>query len=103
MKKRIGTIHAPEKPVEIPLDSQWLFGQGAGAWFSIKKTAQNNSYTIKRFAANGDLDCDRVFELAANSSSFDIEKQYEFIHLSHCSKSRIKQNNIIFIFNYKGE
>ena len=103
MKKRIGSIHPPEKPLEIPLNSQWLLGQGAGAWFSIEKTSQNNSYRIKRFAANGKLDCDRIFELAENGSSFDIEQHYEFIHLSHCSKSRIKQHNSIFIFNYKGE
>ncbi|MGB0888121.1 MAG: DUF6695 family protein [Vicingaceae bacterium] len=101
MEKRIGTVDAPEKPEGLPNNAQWLLGQGAGAWFFIAKTEQNNSYNIKRFSANGSLDCDRIFELEENGSIFDIAKQYEFVHVSHCAKCRIKQNEIIFIFNFK--
>ena len=101
MEQRFGTIHAPRKPVEIPNHSQWIFGQGAGAWFSLDKT--ECLFNIKRFSLNGKLDCDRFFEIEENGSIFDIEKPYQFIHLSHCAKCRIEQNKIVFIFNYKGE
>ncbi len=103
MEKRIGTVDAPIKPLKIPSDSQWLMGQGAGAWFSIVKTSKENEYNIKRFTPKGGLDCDRIFEIEDNGSVFDIDKLYEFTHLSHCAKCRIIQNEIIFNFNYKGE
>tara|TARA_B100000809_G_scaffold255777_1_gene294814 strand:- start:2302 stop:2613 length:312 start_codon:yes stop_codon:yes gene_type:complete len=103
MEKKIGTVDAPEKPKNIPVDSQWLLGQGSGAWFSITKIENGNKFNIKRFAPAGSIDCDRVFKIENNGSVFDIKKPYEFRHLSHCAKCRISQNDIIFIFNYKGE
>ncbi len=103
MEKRIGTIDAPEKPDNVPNHSQWVLGQGAGCWFSIDRTEQENKYTIKRYASNGSLDCNRTFDVEENGSIFDIEKPYEFIHISHCAKCSIEQNEIIYIFNYIGE
>lgn len=100
MEKYIGTLYPPEKPKGIPVDSQWLLGQGAGVWFSIEKTSENCKYRIQRFAPNGDLDCDRIFEIEENGAIFDIEKTYEFAHVSHCAKCRIKQNDTVFVFNY---
>jgi len=100
MDQFIGTIYPPNKPGNIPKYSQWLLGQGAGVWFSIEKTLENDNYRIQRFAPNGDLDCDRIFEMEENGSIFDIEKPYEFVHVSHCAKSRIKQNETVFVFNY---
>ena len=103
MGKRIGTVDAPVKPKEIPTSTQWFLGQGAGAWFFITSTESENRFNIKRFAPNGSLDCDRVFEIEENGSVFDIEKPYNFTHISHCAKCRIIQNEIIFVFNYKEE
>jgi hypothetical protein len=103
MGKRIGTVDAPEKPITIPANVQWLLGQGAGAWFSIESTKDENRFAIKRFTAEGNLDCNRVFEVEENGSIFDITKEYEFTHISHCAKCRIIQNEIVFVFNYKEE
>ena len=100
MEKHIGTITPPERPKTIPIDSQWLLGQGAGVWFSIEKTTVNDKYRIQRFAPNGQLDCNRIFEIEENASIFDIGVAYEFAHISHCAKCRIKQNGIVFVFNY---
>ena len=100
MEKHIGTIHPPERPETIPTDAQWLLGQGAGVWFSIEKTSANKKYRTQRFAPNGKLDCDRIFEIEANGSIFDIGAAYEFANVSHCAKCRIKQNDIVFVFNY---
>jgi len=103
LKKKIGTVHPPEKPTTIPVYSQWLLGEGAGVWFCIEKIAENGIFRIQRFAPNGNLDCDRFFEIEESGSVFDIQKTYEFVHVSHCAKCRIKQNDIVFIFNYKEE
>jgi hypothetical protein len=101
MDKKTGSIHPPERTEVIPKSAQWLFGQGAGAWFFIEKLTLAHQYTIKRFAANGGLDCDRIFELEDNGFIFDIEKEYAFTHVSHCSRCRINQDDQLFIFNYK--
>lgn len=103
MKKRIGTVDAPEKPKDIPLSSQWLLGQGAGAWFFIAKTDDAQLFNVKRYTPQGSLDCDRVFQLEEVGLIFDIDQPYEFTHISHCAKCSVLQNGIVFIFNYKGE
>lgn len=99
MNKQVGTIHPPQKVRAIPDNSQWLSGQGAGVWFCIEKL-ESNKYRIQRFAPDGNLDCDRYFEIEENGSIFDMGKEYEFVHISHCAKCRIKQNEIVFVFNY---
>lgn len=96
----IGTIHPPKQPSSIPTNSQWLLGQGAGVWFCIAKTSEKKQFNIKRFTPNGKLDCDRIFEQEENGSVFDVNQPYQFVHISHCAKCRILQNNITFIFNY---
>jgi len=100
MEDRTGTIHPPQKPNLIPKHSQSLLGQGAGTWFCIDKTITQNQYNIKRFTPKGNLDCDRIFEIEDNGSIFDVNKPYQFVHVSHCAKCRIKQNENIFVFNY---
>lgn len=99
----IGTIHPPKLPTSIPSNAKWLLGQGAGTWFCVDKTTKQNQYQIKRFTPSGELDCDRIFEIEDNGLIFDINKEYEFTHISHCSKCSILQNDILFVFNYIGE
>lgn len=100
MEKHVGTLYPPPKPATIPAHAQWLLGQGAGVWFSIEKTSGHNKYRIQRFSPTGNLDCDRIFEIEENDSVFDITKAYEFVHVSHCAKCRIKQNEIVFVFKH---
>jgi hypothetical protein len=101
MANRIGAIDPPEKKGDIPEDAQWLLGQGAGAWFAIQKASQENQYNIQRYAIDGSVDCNRVFTQAPNKTNFTIEKPYSFTHVSHCSKCRIIQDDILFIFTYQ--
>jgi hypothetical protein len=103
MGKRIGTLYAPERSAAIPVSAQWVLGQGAGAWFCIEQSTTKHHYKIQRYAANENLDCDRIFVLAANGANFDLEQPYEFTTVSHCSIVRIIQQNQLFIFHYKGE
>ena len=99
MKNRVGTIDAPGIPETIPSHSQWILGQGIGAWFCIDKV-NKNTYNIKRYTPKGSVDCDRVFEIEENGSVFNIKEPYHFTHISHCAKCRIAQNGITFVFNY---
>lgn len=100
MSDWIGTLQAPTIPAFIPDNSQWLSGQGTGTWFSIAPTSQKDNYLIKRFSPEGNLECDRIFKIEQNDVMYDISEPYQFTHISHCSKCRIIQNGITFVFNY---
>ncbi|PKP46567.1 MAG: hypothetical protein CVT95_06860 [Bacteroidetes bacterium HGW-Bacteroidetes-12] len=102
MKRLIGTLLPPEKPNNIPSSSKWLSGQGAGVWFYIEATDNPNIYRIKRFTPEGELDCDRLFEIEKSKAVFNLSEAFEFTHISHCSKCKIIQNEIIFVFKYIG-
>ncbi|MDF1673374.1 MAG: hypothetical protein P1U41_07695 [Vicingaceae bacterium] len=94
----IDTLIAPELPSHLPKHCQWLSGQGAGAWFSLDLTEVENQYQIKRFSAEGNLDCDRIFIIEDNENQFDISKKYKFAHISHCAKCNIIQEGKMFVF-----
>jgi len=101
MERKLGTIKAPPKPKNIPEKSQWLSGQGVGTWFCIDATKNEKEFLIKRYTPNGDLDCERIFEIENKGIIFDIHQVFKFTHISHCAKCVIVQNNVQFIFNYK--
>ena len=94
----MGTINPPIKPAHIPQHVKWLLGQGAGTWFCIDLAEEQ--YRIRRYTPIGELDCDRFFEIVKDGTIFDITASYEFVHISHCAKCRIQQNDHTFIFNY---
>lgn len=96
----IGTILPPSLPESIPSNSKWLSGQGVGGWFSIASTSNSNRFRIIRYTPQGEKDCDRIFELKYNGSLFNMKQPFEFVHISHCSKCRVQQNNQLFIFHY---
>ena len=96
----IGTLLPPMLPKTIPKNSKWLSGQGAGCWFSIETTTTSNTYRIVRYTPQGVVSCDRIFKMANNGFVFEIVQPFEFVHVSHCNKCKIIQNNQLFIFNY---
>jgi len=100
MHSKVGTIFPPELPDSIPQNAQWLSGQGVGTWFYIEPTIISNEYRIQRFTPEGVMDCNRIFKIEENNVGFDINQPYQFTHISHCSKCRIIQNEIIFTFNF---
>ena len=95
---KVGTIIAPKLPNHLPKHCQWLTGQGAGVWFCLDKIENKNQYQIKRFSSEGNLDCDREFMIEESNFTFDITKEYQFTHISHCAKCTIIQNENVFVF-----
>lgn len=93
------TLPPPERQENIPPESQWLSGEVAGGWFWIKRGTNKNSYKISRFSTEGILECSGEFKQKDEElNKFDINSPYSFTHLSHCSKTTIKQNNNLFTF-----
>ena len=89
------TLPQPERHRNIPETSQWLSGEGVGSWFNIK--LNNDKYLFSRFNQDGVLECEDMFEVIKNIA-FNINLPFTFIHLSHCSKVSIQQNNTIINF-----
>lgn len=92
-----GRLIPPAKTDAIPVQAQWLTGEGGGAWFYIQK--DNGNYRIKRYTPQGKLDCDRIFILK-NSGEFYDSQFFEVQHISHCAIVRVKQNGVLFVFEW---
>lgn len=92
-----GTLSPPERLHSIPLKSQWLAGEGAGAWFCIDKTEHENQFRIRRYDYKGHCDCDRIFRLKKNTR-FNDEITYEMDYLSHCAEVNVQQNGKKYSF-----
>jgi len=90
--KLIGTLPQPARPAKIPQNAQWLSGEGAGSWFSIREV-KTNKYLVSRFGPTGILECEGEF-IVSNNQSLDLDKTYRFDYLSHCGKVQIIQNDI---------
>ena len=89
-------LKQPARPNNIPQESQWLSGIGAGSWFSIE--VEKETYRIKRYSPAGQLECNRRFNVT--STGFDIKQPYEFVYISHCMMCTIFQNKKTYIFKY---
>ena len=88
------SLTPPIKNEKTPNESQWLGGIGAGSWFHLSK--QNDKYKIERFSEIGELECSKLFKV--DKPSFDINLEYKFTYLSHCTLCTIIQNQITFKF-----
>lgn len=104
MKKLEGTILAPKRHENVPEDAKWLSGQGEGTWFCVTKEngLSENEFRVRRISPQGNLDCDRVFELN-ETSNFNIENDWKITHVSHCAIVRVIQNNEVITLNFKKE
>lgn len=89
-------LKEPKLPINIPSNSQWLAGEGAGSWFSIN--IENEYYKICRYNAFGITECEGEFEVAG-IFNFNINISYKFTYLSHCQQVKIIQNDLVFTFN----
>ena len=77
-------------PKNIPIESQWLGGIGAGSWFDIKQ--QDKLFKIDRFSKDGVLECTALFNI--DKPGLDLDEKYKFVYISHCKLCTITQNNI---------
>ena len=81
---------SPDSPKNIPIESQWLGGIGAGSWFDIKQ--QDKLFKIDRFSKDGVLECTALFNI--DKPGLDLDEKYKFAYISHCKLCTITQNNI---------
>lgn len=90
-------LQPAERPGKISQKAQWLSGEGAGSWFELVSLS-NNIFEINRYNPKGKIECAGVFECVSDHD-FDSEKPYTIVHLSHCKKVNIIQDNKHFVFS----
>jgi len=83
------TLTKPTKAPLIPLNAQWLAGEGAGSWFFIESAKPG--YKVTRFNELGEPECSGYF-LKLGNYTLDLSKPFKFTHLSHCDQVNIEQS-----------
>ncbi len=87
-------LPAPTRPTTVPSDSKWLSGEGAGSWFSFRKSdakdGESDLFQIVRYSPEGLVECDNLF---TTSAPFNINEAFELNYLSHCAEVNITQGN----------
>ena len=86
-----GILKAPNLPANIPVNAQWLAGQGSGSWYHISKGENDIHYTISRFSPIGDLEFESHFKINGQQE-FCIDCLYAFTYLSHFKSCNILQH-----------
>lgn len=79
---------APKRPVTIHPKSQWLSGEGCGSWFHIE--AHGFLFIISRYDPVGKIECKGLFKIVT-TKQIELNEDYEFTYLSHCSLVNIIQ------------
>lgn len=93
----VGTLKPKPNASHHPT-AQWLPGIAAGAWFEIHDLGYDDQYRFKRISPYGNVDVDGIYKLS--ELGFKINEPYDFIPYSNCSFFHIKQQGIVFRFDY---
>ncbi|WP_426431300.1 DUF6695 family protein [Winogradskyella sp. HB-48] len=91
----VGTLEPKHNDVK-EVHAQWLSGIAAGAWFELHDLGHDSEYRFRRISPYGNMDCDGIYKV--NDDSFDISKDYQFVHYSNCLFFNIKQEGKVYRF-----
>ena len=94
------TLAEPVRHANIPAQAQWLSGEGAGSWFLME--LHKDGFYITRFSPEGKTECKGIFN-KKSPEIFDINREYRFTYISHCSQCTIIQDGHKFPFFLKGK
>ncbi len=83
------TLAEPNKPKHIPVQSQWLSGEGAGSFFHIEQ--HGNHYLMQRFGPEGEIECSGEFEIIGDTY-LDVHTKFTIDYPSHCDILSLHQN-----------
>tara|TARA_R110001583_G_scaffold13561_1_gene57933 strand:+ start:6610 stop:7578 length:969 start_codon:yes stop_codon:yes gene_type:complete len=89
------TLAQTIRPSSVPVQAQWLSGEGSGSWFVIENNS--DAFKISRYCPEGFLECQSQFNVS-NSEEFNLNLSYRIDHLSHCQKVVFIQNNNRIVF-----
>jgi len=93
----VGNLH-PKHNSEKHKKAQWLPGIGGGAWFELHYLNHNVEYRFRRISPYGYIDVDGIYEI--KDEGFDISLDYDFTYHSNCEFFHVKQNDIVYRFEF---
>lgn len=78
--------------------AQWLEGIAAGAWFELHSTDSVFEYRFRRVSPHGNIDVHGIYKV--NDTSFNLKKDYNFIHYSNCAFFHLTQDGKNYRFDF---
>lgn len=88
----------PKHDVDKHERAQWLPGIGGGAWFELHDLNHDAEYRFRRVSPHGNIDVDGIYRIL--NKGFDIHLEYDFAHHSNCKFFHVKQNDMIYRFEF---
>ena len=91
----VGTLKPKHNEVKEE-HAQWLSGIAAGAWFELHDLGHDSEFRFRRISPYGNMDCDGIYKV--NDDSFNISKDYQFVHYSNCLFFNVEQEGKVYNF-----
>ena len=85
------TLSKPKRHSNIPVNAQWLSGEGVGSWFVLN--ARNMFLYVIRYSPNGTIECTGLYE-TNNDEVIPIQRDAKIIHPSNCHLITIKNGQL---------
>src|SRR5690606_4076238 len=83
-----GSLTEPRRPKTVPISAQWLGGIGEGAWFILERDLGDNTFSIIKYAANGNEEY-RV--TCASNHPINPDMPHQFTYYCHHKQHRVMQ------------
>ncbi|MBZ0206598.1 MAG: hypothetical protein K8H89_09755 [Flavobacteriales bacterium] len=91
------TLASPIRPDHLPPQAQWLAGEGAGSWFTLRIALRNKSlYSMVRTDPKGHIECQGTFMQRKDQISFNIDRPFVITYPSHCARITLLQGGQVF-------
>ncbi len=81
------TLPQPERHPDIPVDAQWLGGEGAGSWFVME--VQSKLLKVTRYSPEGIVECNGLYE-GSNGQLPDPNGLFTVDYPSNCHVVNVK-------------
>jgi len=91
------TLPAPVRPKNLPIQAQWLAGEGQGSWFWVKQVS-NAKIRLGRYSALGATEFEADFE-EENGHFINQNAPFFITYMSDYRRVTIRQKGIKYIFN----
>ncbi|MCF8459121.1 MAG: hypothetical protein K9G46_00210 [Flavobacteriales bacterium] len=83
-------LPAPDCPLHVPTEAQWLAGEGAGSWYNLIQ--QGEDFLLTRYTRTGEQQCAVVMQQTAGED-WDSSQPFTITYPSHCAEVNLLVDN----------
>ncbi len=84
------TLRPPAGNFRIPVNAQWLSGEGVGSWFVLEP--QNPHLRVTRYSPDGTIECTGLYE-NQNDHVMVSDHSFQITYPSNCKVVSLRNNN----------